>query len=219
MCKNDDKIVFSSDRNNNRKIKDDEQLQISIGLNDKQEDQKKSEIFKKQFKKLNNLGNNQKFNADIQNYINYKKIERNKIKIHFCENLAYLYFCRTKTLGKTFKLLQLVEDELGKKSDIIHLLKNIDQLNTVSKTILNKNQYYMLKNKRLKFVSANQKIYDTEDFEELLNQTNREKIEELIKYLSNKNGDSTLNDVDKMLFVSLDQELKELIKKEANIDI
>ena len=219
MCKNDDKIVFSSDRNNNRKIKDDEQLQISIGLNDKQEDQKKSEIFKKQFKKLNNLGNNQKFNADIQNYINYKKIERNKIKIHFCENLAYLYFCRPKTLGKTFKLLQLIEDELSKKTDIINVLKNIDQLNTSNKTILNKNQYYMLKNKRLKFVTANQKIYNTEDFEELLNQNNQEKIRELIKYLSKRNEENILNDVDKMLFVSLDPELKEIIKKEANLVI
>ena len=219
MCKNDNKIVFSSDRNNNRKIKDDEQLQISIGLNDKQEDQKKSEIFKKQFKKLNNLGNNQKFNADIQNYINYKKIERNKIKIHFCENLAYLYFCRPKTLGKTFKLLQLIEYELSKKTDIINVLKNIDQLNTSNKTILNKNQYYMLKNKRLKFVTANQKIYNTEDFEELLNQNNQEKIRELIKYLSKRNEENILNDVDKMLFVSLDPELKEIIKKEANLVI
>jgi len=218
ISKNDDKVALSSDRNKNGKSKEEPKTRKNSG--DKLEVvQKKPQLFENQIKQLHNVGNNQKFNSDIKNYIDYKKIERNKIKIHFCENLAYLYFCRTKTLGKTFKLLQLVEDELGKKSDIIHLLKNIDQLNTVSKTILNKNQYYMLKNKRLKFVSANQKIYDTEDFEELLNQTNREKIEELIKYLSNKNGDSTLNDVDKMLFVSLDQELKELIKKEANIDI
>ena len=77
----------------------------------------------------------------------------------------------------------------------------------------------MLKNKRLKFVTANQKIYNTEDFEELLNQTNQEKIRELIKYLSKRNEENILNDVDKMLFVSLDPELKEIIKKEANLDI
>ena len=83
ISKNDSKIILEEFK--------EEKSQIRKGSNGKLEDQKKSKLLKNQIRKVNNLGNNQKFNADIQNYISYKKIERNKIKIHFCVRILHIY--------------------------------------------------------------------------------------------------------------------------------
>jgi len=187
-----------------------QKLSIEVGL-----PKRKSVLLK------NHVNDKEKsLNSDIKKYIAYKKRPRNKIEIGFCEYFKHFYFCRPSKMTKTYKILHVVEDELYKKIDIVQLLINIDQLNAANKILLNKNQHFMLRNKKLKGVSVMTKDYGLDDYL-LMKQKNREEqILELSRYLKIRNEETnSLSDLDKLLFISLEDEIQEMIKTDTVINI
>jgi len=159
-------------------------------------------------------------NNDINHYIKYQKAKREQVEIKPLTLCLYTYFCykKTKNKSKTIKLIDAVEHQLKKSLDIILVIKNIDQLNNANKTLLNKNQYYMLKNKMPKIVSIPNKE-DGASFKENRIRKERDNLEDLVKYLKRKIDDKTLSDIDRLLYFELDPELKMLINCEVSMDI
>jgi len=158
------------------------------------------------------LSKNQGLNKDIKRYIKYKQIKRKKIEIDFCTNCIYKRFCHNSKDAK-FRIIHLVEEELNKKIDILNLLKNIDQLNTANKFFLNKNQSFMLRNKKLKNVCVNP-TNNIDDYNDLLKKVDVEQKKELTLYLNNKLQSNNMTDFDTLLFVDLSEEIKLSIKED-----
>ena len=145
-------------------------------------------------------------NKDILKAVDYKRKRRKKIHITFIDQFIFSicqisYFeSKVKELNKAkIELLIQADYEIDKKTNFINMIKIQDELNLLSKVILNENQCFMLKNINKKVlvnkeISKNQlKYLQTEKLDS--------KEQELIKYLKEKNIE---NSSDKLLFSHID---------------
>ncbi len=160
------------------------------------------------------------FNKDINKAITGKKIgeKSKKVEIRSCEKISFCNFKLEKSTKEETKLkyeLMLEADtQIDQLSEITELWKIIDQVNLISKIVLNEEQCFMLKNRGF-YTLKNSISKSTENNEREIKELNREKYEskkaKLIEYLRVKrlNGPSK---VDELLFEYLSEELKEEIR-------
>jgi len=151
--------------------------------------------------------------------IDIKKPKRNLIEISCWESFKFSYLSCFYRYAEKYQIFEVINDELKKKIDIIPMLSNIDKLDKLKKILLNKNQIFMLENKNLKVI--NQKQYNDktiESYEDLKKKLRLENINELLFYLKKRSYERSINDVDKLLFFDMENELKSLILDEMNMN-
>ena len=168
---------------------------------------------------LKNKMENQNLNVDIKNYIDFKMKKRNPREIKLQDNFKFNYGCCLDENAKKFKVFHIIENELNKKIDIIRFLKKFDKLNATKKIILNKNQSFTLENKSLKVITHKQ--YSNEfltSFNEIQNKQKEERTLELISYLNKRQNENAINDVDKILLIDMECELRDFILSKFNFE-
>jgi len=176
--------------------------------------------------KINQKHNNQDkvWNKDIEKIIEFQSKIRTKIEVTTCERCA-LYCGSDKTNDlKTklrFELIKAAGREYLKKTEIIDLWRNIDQLKILIKLVLNESQSFMLKNKGLKnIVNKDSKRVINIGSKDSLLDIKEEKYKEdkikLLNYLKLKLAGNQLPNVDKVLFGYLDEQVKAEIIEAIN---
>ncbi len=157
-------------------------------------------------------------NEDIKNIIEYKKKNRKKIKITFCE-ICTRKCVRLSSGGSSgndknkssnyqkyrYELLMQAETEINKKMDIISLLKRNDQLDLLYKFVLNKNQCFMLKNRDLYNVVGFPDV-DNKKKKKLDEEKRRHDVQDLLEYIKTKHSNDSCNLSDSMLYSYLSEE-------------
>jgi len=169
---------------------------------------------------------NQIWNKDIQNIIDFQNKKRKEIQIEWCERFFFVNcFCLAKKTNSKvrYELLKRADVEIKKQTEIINLLRTIDQFKLFMKLIITEHQYFMLKNKGRKIIvntedPSDENITNDIDFKDLDNLKFLDNKTKLIDFLKLK-MDSLVN-IDKILFGYLEDELKnginEAIDKDKN---
>jgi len=181
---------------------------------------------KKSLRKLNiiDIHKNHIWNKDIKNIIDFQSKKRKEIQIGSCEGFWFAYcFCFSNKNNPKVRneLLKRADVEIQKQTDIVNLLRTIDQFKLFMKLILTEPQYFMLKNKGRKI------IVNTEDPSDK-NKTNDIDLKDLdnLKYLDNKSKlidflklkMDSLENIDKILFGYLEDVLKNGINEAIDKD-
>jgi len=150
----------------------------------------------------------------LNELIKYNNKKRVKITPTFCGQCKYNYMsCKQTDRSKTSKtdLYCEADYEIVKKLDLIHMFKKHDQWNLLSQIVLNKEQYFMLKNRDLKTLvkEPNEIAFS----EKMIHEINREKnIRELKTYVNFKSETKNLNSTDRVLLSFMQDDLKKEIK-------
>jgi len=157
--------------------------------------------------KLNNPSEN---DTNIKKYMELKLTKKNYPEVFICEYFKFTYLpCRLANKAKLFRSFEIIEYELEKKTDIIHLLRKLDKLNIFKKAIFNNDQSFMLENARLKPIDVEKAI--EVKFEDLQYKRKVDKISEMITYIYKKNEENSLNELDKVLINNLEKELRNIL--------
>lgn len=163
-----------------------------------------------------------KINKDVTKLVVYKAKKRENVTIKPNERFCYLncvpcyYKARKKNpidYNLRYELINRVEIEIKKKLDFIYLLKSIDQLRLVEKTLFNENQCFMIENRESHSI-VNDKKSPSAEVEDLHKTRITEKTNNLFKYLSVKKNENSLTMTDKLLFKYLNSELLEKLNIE-----
>jgi len=112
--------------------------------------------------------------------------------------------------------LILADMEISKKFNIISILKKNDQFDLLTKTLLNKNQSFMLKNRDLRNIIVNEQNVEYNHSKKMNNKntdlnkkTIKKSIENLEAYLISKYKNKTFNISDQLLLSFLDDPIKD----------
>ena len=136
---------------------------------------------------------------------------------YFC--YKYFYSCvniKHQDSNKVKKqIMKLSENEMYRRTDLVNLMRHLDQITIIEKMLLNKHQIFMLRNK------SKQIVYNkyNENIEAEENEKNELRIIDLIEYIKDKKDSQTLLKEDYVLLANLDTEIKDRVLKEADMDI
>ena len=160
-------------------------------------------------------------NVDIVELLKQKEKRKLKVTISFCEQFKYALCCfEMKNNNANHKrsrkeLLILADMEISKKFNIISLLKKNDQFDLLTKTLLNKNQTFMLQNRDLRNIIVNEQVNEEPTHHKInfqINSLNIKKIkkrtQELETYLIDKYRNRSFNKTDQLLLSFLDDHIK-----------
>ncbi len=138
----------------------------------------------------------------------------NKIE-YFCFKNTYLFFenhnYEYKVKGQ---IIKLSEKEMYRRTDLINLMKHLDQTRTLYKILLNKHQVFMLENKA-KTIVYNKYSDDIDEGEKEMKEL---KVAELINYIKEKKETEKLNKDDYILLEVLDSEIKDEVLNKVEIE-
>lgn len=137
---------------------------------------------------------------------------------YFC--YKYFFCCIYRSKGENIhkvkkQIIKLAEKEMYHRMDLINIMKHHDKLKILSKILLNKHQLFMLKHKSKQIV-FNKYNDNIEEEEQLIKE---QKIIDLILYLKEKKELQTLIKEDYVLLENLDNDIKERVVKEAELEI
>ena len=161
-------------------------------------------------------------NVDMVDLLKYKEKRKLKVTLTFCEQFKYTFCCfDMKNSNENHKrsrkeLLILADMEISKKFNIISILKKNDQFDLLTKTLLNKNQSFMLKNRDLRNIIVNEQNVEYNHSKKMNNKntdlnkkTIKKSIENLEAYLISKYKNKTFNISDQLLLSFLDDPIKD----------
>jgi len=188
--------------------------------NDKSVDQMINFNQKNNNNDFNKIKKEFKFN-NLNEVIQFKKKKRVRVKLQFWENFCYLYCClyvneikNQNNINKLrFELMAASEEEVNQRLDGINLINQYQQFKLFRKIILNSNQCTMLENRDRKVI-VNKPNLKKNQFKEIYEEKEREKIINLVNYLQAGVTGDKLNQVDIMLYNYLIPEIREKIEKE-----
>jgi len=164
-------------------------------------------------------------NVDMVDLLKYKEKRKLKVTLTFCEQFKYTFCCfDMKNSNENHKrsrkeLLILADMEISKKFNIISMLKKNDQFDLLTKTLLNKNQSFMLKNRDLRNICVNEQINEEPTHHKInflvdsfKKKQYKTKIQELETYLIEKYKYRSFNKIDQLLLSFLDDTIKREIE-------
>jgi hypothetical protein len=173
---------------------------------------------------LLNINNKITKTTRLSDLIKITNKKRDHIEISYMELFAFKYClcCASDkdTLNNSIvnQLIFNAELEINKKIDTLSILSLFDQFRILKNILLNQNQCFMLDNIGKKVV-YNKKINKKKDYTEAFLEMVKKKEKELIAYLKERNDSKELNEIDILLYSTIDEEIKEKIDKEVLIPI
>ena len=163
-------------------------------------------------------------NKEVRNLIKYKEKKREIIVIGKCERFCFLSCCCKSKKVKYNSRLELIknaEAEISKKFDVIENLKSQNQMRLLKKLLLNENQCYLLENRELHILNNDKNNKNTTisgELEDLNLLIEKQKTAKLFEYLKIKKQENSFSVVDTLLIKYLNEELKNKIKAEIDVD-
>jgi len=161
-------------------------------------------------------------NNELIQLIKCKEKRKLKVKLTFCDQFKYAVCCSIMNISNENhqrsrkELLILADMEISKKFNIISILKKNDQFDLLTKTLLNKNQSFMLKNRDLRNIIVNEQNVEYNHSKKMNNKntdlnkkTIKKSIENLEAYLISKYKNKTFNISDQLLLSFLDDPIKD----------
>ncbi len=161
---------------------------------------------------------------DLKTLINCKKAPKVVHEIEICE-LGCNYACCVKREGEysknsrwlRFELINNADMTLKRKMNIFEMQRTLDRYELLEKMFLNHGQHIMLHNKgRQSIISVTKEANKVaRDFHKINQEKNTQFLKKYIKKLK-KNDCAT--EEDNLLFLHMDPDLQEIIKKEGFIE-
>jgi len=153
-------------------------------------------------------------NKDVKQLISYKEKHKEKVTIRIPERFCYVNCCcyknnrmKNKNYNLRYELINLVELEIEKKTNIIEIFKIFSQFQLLKKLLLNENQCYLLENRELHTL-ANSKSTPIEEIEDLNEIKEKQRTEKLLEYLRKLSKANINSNIDILLLKYLNEELK-----------
>ena len=166
-------------------------------------------------------------NKDIDKIIEFKKEPRKEVKLNKSERFFYSYCYIPCTCGNTkvesesktkYEILNSLNYAFANKTNIVKLLKMIDQLRLLRKIILNEEQCFMLQNRGSQTIINKRSFLSNMCLEQINEVKDKVNAENLAKYLDTRNVDDNLSSIDLLLLKYMDPDVKFQVLKQMNSD-
>ncbi len=168
--------------------------------------------------------NSQELNKEIRKLIEFKKKHRRIVKLSSAERFYFNFCCYGSTAQNVtnekslkYELMLAAESSIAKKTEILEMLKTLDQFRLLKKIILNENQCFMMDQRDLQMI-VNKNARSNDEIEKLLEDIKQEKRSNLIHYLKSLKQESKVTSIDTLLFGYLNRDFKKEIGFGKNDD-